>query len=276
MFPPCLRGELEKQRTAVFLPFTPVAASAARGEAEISCHIFVAKQKYPTPDEKSGVRYEQTYSTVPPCLRSRGSAARVLCNGRSRPSLHIGGRLQGGGWGPVIGKSRLQPAAAPLWCLFRSASFSMPFFKFEDTIPRRCVPVKGTFCLFWRLFEGQPWWFFAGGRQGPARAGVSPARMRPPFSFVLTKENAPRPVEEKTAGGKTPRGALCRSTGVVRIGPSGVGRPVVPAPYPGSRKTLEPHRPRGGWAGWWMDLIRSYFRALRAGLVVAVDFHGEL
>ena len=96
MFPPCLRGELEKQRTAVFLPFTPVAASAARGEAEISCHIFVAKQKYPTPDEKSGVRYEQTYSTVPPCLRSQRSAARVLCNGRSRPSLHIGGRLQGG------------------------------------------------------------------------------------------------------------------------------------------------------------------------------------
>ena len=170
MFPPCLRGELEKQRTAVFLPFTPVAASAARGEAEISCHIFVAKQKYPTPDEKSGVRYEQTYSTVPPCLRSQRSAARVLCNGRSRPSLHIGGRLQGGGWGPVIGKSRLQPMAAPLCCLSRSASFSMPFFKFEDTIPRRCVPVKGTFCLFWRLFDRQSWWFFAGaGRVLPVQ-----------------------------------------------------------------------------------------------------------
>ena len=128
MFPPCLRGELEKQRTAVFLPFTPVAASAARGEAEISCHIFVAKQKYPTPDEKSGVRYEQTYSTVPPCLRSQRSAARVLCNGRSRPSLHIGGRLQGGGCVPGSGRVRFQPAAVPLCCRVPDSVLFNAFF----------------------------------------------------------------------------------------------------------------------------------------------------
>ena len=35
------------------------------------------------------------------------------------------------------------------------------------------------------------------GREGTAG---SPQEIRPPFSFVLTKENAPRPVEEKTAG----------------------------------------------------------------------------
>ena len=233
MFPPCPRGELEKQRTAVFLPFTPVAASAARGEAEISCHIFVAKQKYPTPDEKSGVRYEQTYSTVPPCLRSQRSAARVLCNGRSRPSLHIGGRLQGGGWGPVIGKSRLQPMAAPLCCLSRAASFSMPFFKFEDTIPRRCVPVKGTFCLFWRLFEGQLWWFFAGaGRVLPVQG--SPLRGYAPHSLLSCQKRMRRARwKRKPPAAKRPGGAFCRSTGVVRIGAAGVGRPVGLAPSPG-------------------------------------------
>lgn len=51
---------------------------------------------------------------IPPLMKNQGwdtvvfhgstllalwlSAARVLCNGRSRPSLHIGGRLQGGDW----------------------------------------------------------------------------------------------------------------------------------------------------------------------------------
>ena len=32
----------------------------------------------------------------PACIHT--DAARVLCNGRSRPSLHIGGQLQGGDW----------------------------------------------------------------------------------------------------------------------------------------------------------------------------------
>ena len=190
-------------------------------------------EKNPTPDEKSGVRYEQTYSTVPPCLRSQRSAARVLCNGRSRPSLHIGGRLQGGGWGPVIGKSRLQPMAAPLCCLSRSASFSMPFFKFEDTIPRRCVPVKGTFCLFWRLFEGQLWWFFAGaGRVLPVQG--SPLRGYAPHSLLSCQKRMRRARwKRKPPAAKRPGGAFCRSTGVVRIGAAGVGRPVGLAPSPG-------------------------------------------
>ena len=53
-------------------------------------------------------------------------AARVLCNGRSRPGLHIGGQLQGGDCsGPS--KHRLQPVAASLCCVFRTASFSKPF-----------------------------------------------------------------------------------------------------------------------------------------------------
>ena len=55
-------------------------------------------------------------------------AARVLCNGRSRPGLHIGGQLQGGDCsGP--GKRRLQPEAASLCCAFRTASFSKPFLQ---------------------------------------------------------------------------------------------------------------------------------------------------
>ena len=53
-------------------------------------------------------------------------AARVLCNGRSRPGLHIGGQLQGGDCSGS-GKHRLQPTAASLCCAFRTASFSKPF-----------------------------------------------------------------------------------------------------------------------------------------------------
>ena len=43
------------------------------------------------------MRYENVFhgSTL---LASQRDAARVLCNGRSRPSLHIGGQLQGGDW----------------------------------------------------------------------------------------------------------------------------------------------------------------------------------
>ena len=63
--------------------------------------------------------------TVKAFFRHR-CAARVLCNGRSRPGLHIGGQLQGGDCsGP--GKRRLQPEAASLCCAFRTASFSKPF-----------------------------------------------------------------------------------------------------------------------------------------------------
>ena len=207
-------------------------------------------EKNPTPDEKSGVRYEQTYSTVPPCLRSQRSAARVLCNGRSRPSLHIGGRLQGGGWGPVIGKSRLQPMAAPLCCLSRSASFSMPFFKFEDTIPRRCVPVKGTFCLFWRLFEGQLWWFFAGaGRVLPVQG--SPLRGYAPHSLLSCQKRMRRARWKRKSlrrrGG--PCGPSLRATRVVRIGPARIDSPVDPAPYPGGRGTAFPHNDCGDCSG---------------------------
>ena len=63
--------------------------------------------------------------TVKAFFRHR-CAARVLCNGRSRPGLHIGGQLQGGDCsGPS--KHRLQPVAASLCCVFRTASFSKPF-----------------------------------------------------------------------------------------------------------------------------------------------------
>ena len=65
--------------------------------------------------------------TVKAFFRHR-CAARVLCNGRSRPGLHIGGQLQGGDCsGP--GKRRLQPEAASLCCAFRTASFSKPFLQ---------------------------------------------------------------------------------------------------------------------------------------------------
>ena len=66
-------------------------------------------------------------------------AARVLCNGRSRPGLHIGGQLQGGDcFGP--GKHRLQPMAVSLCCVFRTASFSKPFSEWKQysTCLRRC------------------------------------------------------------------------------------------------------------------------------------------
>ena len=43
-----------------------------------------------------------------------------------------------------------------------------------------------------------------GKRAAPPGAWF-PQGIRPPFSFVLTKENAPRPVEEKTAGCQTLR-----------------------------------------------------------------------
>ena len=65
--------------------------------------------------------------TVKAFFRHR-CAARVLCNGRSRPGLHIGGQLQGGDCsGP--GKRRSQPEAASLCCAFRTASFSKPFLQ---------------------------------------------------------------------------------------------------------------------------------------------------
>ena len=89
----------------------------------------------------------------------------------------------------------------------------------------------------------------------PGRGARRPAGMRPPFSFVLTKENAPRPVEEKTAltNRRTRfRVLLFVCTGVVRVGPAGVGGPVVPAPHSDSRRGWSPHSsPR------WVDGERN-------------------
>ena len=206
-----------------------------------------------TPESHQG-EYE-TYSTVPPCLRLR-CAARVLCNGRSRPSLHIGGRLQGCS-GPVGAKAACSQWRLPLFWLPRTASFSMPFFKFEDTISRRSVSVKGQFTCFGGFFQEQS---VAGLMPGPGRCGRRLARGSALIFFVLTTKTA-RPVK-KNCRRQTPLRAYLLKYGVVRIGPAEIDGPVDPAPSP-AVETPSPHPMGGAWTGWSSICLYFYLRAFR-------------
>ena len=115
-----------KNSGPLFFCHSPRLPLQRRGVRLRSAAIFLLHNKNIPPLKDQGWD-TKSYSTVPPCLHPRRGAARVLCNGRSRPSLHIGGRLQGGGCAPGRDRSRLQPTAAPLCCHARTASFSMPF-----------------------------------------------------------------------------------------------------------------------------------------------------
>ena len=102
---------------------------------------------------------------------------------------------------------------------------------------------------------------FPAGREGPR----VPCRDPPPFSFAGGKRKRPRPVKRKPLGRKGgPKGPPFRVTGVVRIGPAGVGGPAVPAPDP-SREELHPRiTALGGRTGRKTELAYFYSRAFRS------------
>lgn len=85
--------------------------------------------------------------------------------------------------------------------------------------------------------------------RGPERAlpvRGYPLRGCAPHSLLSCQKRMRRSRWKRKSPGtaKRPRRALCRSTGVERIGAAGVGRSAAPAPSPGGRKTLEPQEDR--------------------------------
>ena len=79
--------------------------------------------------------------------------------------------------------------------------------------------------------------------RGRGDAAAPAARMRPPFSFVLTKENAPRPVEEKTASPAAVGGGdggflnRCPALGRACTGSRRSGRARKALPAPGEERS---------------------------------------
>ena len=108
---------------------------------ECSFPMVGVKKKRFTPESHSGVkRYAPRFH--PACAPCGAPLVSSVTGGPVPAYISVGGSkaVAGSGWG----KSRLQPMAASLFCLPRTASFSMPFFKFEDTISLWCFSVKGT------------------------------------------------------------------------------------------------------------------------------------
>ena len=113
-----------KNSVPLFFCHSPRLPRQRRG-VRLKSNIFVAKQKYLTP-EKSGVRYENVFhgSTL---LTVHGPSLVSSVTGGPVPAyISVGGSKAVTGFGS--NKGRLQPAAAPLCCLSRAASFSMPFY----------------------------------------------------------------------------------------------------------------------------------------------------
>ena len=129
-------------------------------------HLIRCASRAKTLSEFSSLKWRTTpllgclAHILPSCLLNPYCAARVLCNGRSRPGLHIGGQLQGGSRSGS-GKHRLQPMAASLCCVLRTASFSKPFSEWiqYSTEHLNCqgaellnfpheIPAFPTFCRF--------------------------------------------------------------------------------------------------------------------------------
>ena len=95
-----------------------------------------------------------------------------------------------------------------------------------------------------------------------------PGGLHPRFLFVLPKrKRAVHGPKEKTLGAK-PCTYCARfgRDGVLRIGPAGIGGPVVPAPSPGGRRAAFPHNDCGARTGWASNQPASLSAAARLPL----------
>ena len=100
--------------------------------------------------------------------------------------------------GPGSGQGRLQPAAAPLCGLSRTASFSKPFYQIKAQ-----YSTSIWLCQEGKLLE-QTGFFLGSAGAGRGMVPLCGTGMHPPFSFPAGKENGPCTVQKKSAfGGPT-------------------------------------------------------------------------